>query len=92
MRVLKWIVERCQGQAQAVERPLGWMPAYGDLDWKGLDGVDEKQFDQLMEVDTKLWDDELRAHGELFDKLKSRLPRQFALKRELFQLSLWNQE
>ncbi len=92
MRVLKWIVERCQGQAHAVESPLGWMPAYGDLDWKGLDGVDEKQFDQLMEVDTKLWDDELRAHGELFDKLKSRLPRQFALKRELFQLSLWNQE
>ena len=45
-----------------------------------------------MEVDTKLWDDELKSHGELFDKLKSRLPRQFTLKRELFQLSLWNQE
>ena len=92
MRVLKWIVERCQGRAHAVESPLGWMPAYDDLDWKGLDGVDQRQFDQLMEVDTKLWDDELKAHGELFDKLKSRLPRQFTLKRELFQLSLWNQE
>ncbi|MET0218956.1 MAG: phosphoenolpyruvate carboxykinase (GTP) [Burkholderiales bacterium] len=92
MRVLKWIVERCQGRAHAVESPLGWMPAYDDLDWKGLDSVDQQQFDQLMEVDTKLWNDELKAHGELFDKLKSRLPRQFTLKRELFQLSLWNQE
>ena len=37
MRVLKWIVERCQESAGALESPLGWMPRHDDLDWIGLD-------------------------------------------------------
>ena len=38
MRVLKWIVERANGQAHAVEGPLGWTPTYKDLDWRGDGG------------------------------------------------------
>ena len=87
MRVLKWIVERTQGQAQARETPLGWMPRYQDLDWTGLENITSSQFDQLMRVDTQQWQQELVAHGELFDKLTTQLPREFILKRELFQLS-----
>ncbi len=37
MRVLKWIVERARGTAQSIESPLGWVPRYEDLDWRGLD-------------------------------------------------------
>jgi len=90
MRVLKWIVERVNGKVGAKESPLGWMPRYGDMEWKGLDSVTPAQFSELMRVDTKAWQEELASHGELFEKLKSRLPKQFGLKRELFGLSIWH--
>jgi phosphoenolpyruvate carboxykinase (GTP) len=88
VRVLKWIVERVQGKVGARETPLGWMPRYDDIEWKGLEGMTRERFEELMSIEGKLWQDELKAHGELFEQLKSRLPRQLALKRELFDLGL----
>ena len=37
MRVLKWIIERFEGKADAVKTPLGLQPRYEDLDWSGLE-------------------------------------------------------
>jgi len=88
MRVLKWIFERIQGTASASETALGWMPRYQDLDWKGLESVTRERFEQLMQVDSELWQRELELHSELFVKLQEKLPRQFVLRQELLRLEL----
>src|SRR6267154_4820822 len=48
MRVLKWIVDRARVRAQASETPIGWVPHYEDMEWKGLDFPLEK-FEALQD-------------------------------------------
>jgi phosphoenolpyruvate carboxykinase (GTP) len=87
MRVLKWIVERAQGRAGAVETVLGWMPEFADLDWTDSP-MTQAEFEPLMRVEAQTWINELAQHGEWFEKLGDRLPIQFGLKRELLGLRL----
>ena len=88
MRVLKWIVDRCEGRAHAVETAIGWVPDYEDLEWQGLEGFSREQFDAITGIHHEEWAAELFAHDELFATLKSKLPRELALRRELLQLNL----
>jgi phosphoenolpyruvate carboxykinase (GTP) len=74
MRVLRWIVERCQGRARGAETPLGIMPRFEDLDWTGLDKLSAAQYAELTRIDTRDWKDELHSHDELFGKLGEHLP------------------
>ena len=89
MRILKWIVERVNGNAAAVESPLGWMPKYEDLDWTGLDSVTREQFYELMSVDRGVWKEELVSHEELFVKMYDRLPKEFPHIRDLILSGVW---
>lgn len=88
MRVLKWIIERAHGQAVSVETPIGWVPRYEDLDWRGLD-FSPSQFDQVMECDVSEWQQEILLHEELFIKLYNRLPKELLSVRDLILSSLW---
>jgi phosphoenolpyruvate carboxykinase (GTP) len=80
MRVLKWIVERCEGKAAAKDTPIGRMPRYEDLDWEGLN-VSRADYDKLTNIDPKAWREEVKDHNRLFEQLKSRLPHELVVKR-----------
>ncbi len=81
MRVLKWIVERCQESAGARETPLGWMPRHEDLEWSGL-GLTPERFEELMLLDRDAWSQEVASHRELFRNLENHLPEEFMIRYE----------
>jgi phosphoenolpyruvate carboxykinase (GTP) len=89
MRILKWVVERANGQAGAIESPIGWMPRYEDLDWRGLDDFARERFGQLMSVDRDVWARELLSHEELFSNLYDRLPKEMIFVRQLLLSALF---
>ncbi|HET7366327.1 MAG TPA: phosphoenolpyruvate carboxykinase (GTP) [Burkholderiales bacterium] len=75
MRVLQWIVERCQGRGRGVESPLGIMPRFEDLNWHGLETkMTPAQYAELSRIDLSAWQDELKSHDELFEKLGAHAP------------------
>jgi phosphoenolpyruvate carboxykinase (GTP) len=88
MRVLKWIVERCLGKGHAVETPIGWVPAFADLEWQGLDGFSGDKFDRVGSVDRVQWKQELKLQDELLQMVGNRLPQELAARRKSLERSL----
>lgn len=82
MRVLKWIVDRTKGRALARETPIGWMPKYEDMEWKGLD-FSKERFEELQRFDREAWHKEVIEHEELFIQLHDHLPKEMVYEREL---------
>ncbi len=74
MRVLEWIIERCEGRANAVHTPIGLVPTYQDINWAESD-FSQAQFDLVTSQDKELWIKELESHSELFAKLGERMPK-----------------
>ncbi|MFW6204530.1 MAG: phosphoenolpyruvate carboxykinase (GTP) [Actinomycetota bacterium] len=72
-RVLKWIVERLEGTAEATETPIGRVPAPDALDVSGLD-ITREQLEACLRVDPDEWRDELPGIAEWFEKFGDKLP------------------
>ena len=74
MRVLKWIVDRIDGRVvDGTEHLFGITPRYDDVQWTGLD-FSREQYEQITSIRADDWRKELASHGQLFEKLRSRLP------------------
>ncbi|ODR95604.1 phosphoenolpyruvate carboxykinase [Methyloceanibacter stevinii] len=82
-RVLKWIFERCNGKAEAVDTPLGKIPAEDGLDTEGLD-VDGEDMKELLRVDVEGWKAEIPSIKEHYESFGDKLPG--GLKEELADL------
>ncbi|GAA0284333.1 phosphoenolpyruvate carboxykinase (GTP) [Cryptosporangium japonicum] len=72
-RVLKWVVERIQGKADAVDTPIGHVPAPGALDVTGL-ALTEEQVAAALAVDPEEWKAEIPQVTEWFEKFGDKLP------------------
>lgn len=73
LRVLRWIIDRCEGRAGARETAIGYLPRPEDLDTDGLD-VSPEALSTLLTIDAAAWRDELAAIGEYLEGYGERLP------------------
>jgi phosphoenolpyruvate carboxykinase (GTP) len=83
MRVLKWIVERTHGRADACETPLGWVPGPRDFDLGGMANFDHAKLAKAQEIGLEDWRREAMAHDDLSLKLYADLPKELIFQREL---------
>ncbi|MBU3738651.1 MAG: phosphoenolpyruvate carboxykinase (GTP) [Rhodoferax sp.] len=73
MRVLKWMIDRIEDQAQGEEHVFGVSPRFAEINWTGLD-FSAEQFDAVTRIDPQAWRQELELHRELFGQLAYHLP------------------
>ena len=75
-RVLKWVFERCDGEGQAVETPIGFMPTVDAIDRTGIENeVSEADMKDLLSVDVEGWKNELEmVETDHYPKFGSHLP------------------
>ncbi|MCQ2450083.1 MAG: phosphoenolpyruvate carboxykinase (GTP) [Clostridia bacterium] len=73
MRVLNWIIDRCEGNADAVETAIGYVPRPEDIDLTDLD-VDFETLTSILKVDKDVWEKEAAEIEEHYKKFGDRLP------------------
>ena len=84
MRVLDWIIKRCEGIVDSEETAIGYLPKKEDLNLEGIeDEVTPEVLDQLLAVDTDLWKAEVEEMRNYYKQF-ARLPK--ALSDELDKL------
>ncbi len=88
MRVLKWIIERCEGKSGAVETPVGNMPRLEDINLKGIPDFSDADFKAITNVDKHLWLEEVKDHARLFSDLAARMPKEMIEQRQKLEAAL----
>lgn len=75
LRVLEWIIDRCNDKAEAVKTPIGYLPRFKDIDMTGLK-LSEDALENLLAIDNKKWLKELDSIKEFFGQFKKDLPQE----------------
>lgn len=73
LRVLNWIIDRCEGKVDAKETAIGYLPYEKDINTDGLD-VSAETLSELLSVDKAVWKEEIGAIKEFYADFGDRLP------------------
>ncbi len=76
MRVLMWIVDRCEGKVEANKTAIGYVPNAEDIDIRGLDDITLDTVKGLLEIDNDLWNEDIKGVEELYAEIGSRMPQE----------------
>ena len=84
MRVLTWILDRCEDKVDAVETAIGYVPKAEDINIEGLDGITLDTIRELVSVDVESWKEDIDNIKEFYNLVGDRVPAE--LKEELAAL------
>ena len=87
MRVLNWIIDRCEGKADAKETAIGYIPKPEDIDLTDLD-IDRKTLEDLLSVDKAVWEKEAAEIEEHYKKFGDKLPKELREQLETLKANL----
>ena len=87
MRVMMWILDRCEGKADAVETPIGYEPKPEDINIEGLN-IDLDTLKGLLDVDKNLWKEDAAGIEEFYQKFGDRLPKELKAELETLKKNL----
>ncbi len=74
LRVVLWILARCEGKVDAVETPIGYVPKPEDINIEGLDGVTIDTIKDLLSIDTQSWLDDVKNIEDFYAQVGSHVP------------------
>jgi phosphoenolpyruvate carboxykinase (GTP) len=86
-RVLEWVFERCAGGGEAIETPIGYLPAPGAIPTEGLD-VSDEDMAELLRVDSVEWRAEVPDIEKHYAQFGDRLPAELAAQLEALRTRL----
>ena len=76
LRVLDWILARCEDKVDAKETPIGYVPYAKDINIEGLEGVTEATIEDLTTVDKETWKKEAEGIEKFYKELGERVPKE----------------
>ena len=77
LRVLDWIIDRCEGKVGADETAIGYLPKAEDINLEGLDGeVTVDSLKKILDVDKALWAEDAKGIEEFYGKFGDKLPKE----------------
>ncbi len=88
MRVLMWILGRCDGTAEAQETAIGYEPRPCDIELEGLSGITEETIADLLSIDKELWLQEAAGIEEFYKKFGDKLPKELSAELETLKKNL----
>lgn len=81
MRVLEWIVNRCQGKATGTPTKVGTSPTFAEFNTEGIAGFTEDSFNAVMALDSAEWQAEIAGQEEFFASVGDKLPAELTAQR-----------